>query len=100
MDTATSHTTEEVKQGFSNLKTNVKFIEGGMTPLSSIHGHSHVNKLFKDGMKILPNGLTRAKFSIQNPVKEKEHPYKQYQITLSSRDLQSGKEILIIFIPG
>ena len=50
MDTATYHSTEEVKQGFSNLKTNVKFIEGVMTPLLQVMD-TRVKNTFKDGMK-------------------------------------------------
>ena len=50
MDAATSHTTKEFKQGFSNLKTNVKFIEGGLTPHLRFMD-THVNKPFKGGVK-------------------------------------------------
>ena len=50
MDPATSHPTEEVKQGFSNLKTNVKFIKGGLAPLLQFMD-TRVNKPFKVEMK-------------------------------------------------
>ena len=50
MDTATSHTTKEFKQDFSNLKTKVKFIEGGLTPLPQFMD-THVNKPFNGGVK-------------------------------------------------
>ena len=50
MDTAASHTVEVVKTELTKLNTNIKFIEGGMTPLLQVMD-THVNKTFKDILK-------------------------------------------------
>ena len=50
MDTAASHTVEVVKTELTKLNTNIKFIEGGMTPLLQVMD-THVNKSFKNILK-------------------------------------------------
>ena len=50
MDTEISHIGDAVGSGFQNLKTDAKYIDGGMTPLLQFLDF-HVNKSFKDRLK-------------------------------------------------
>ena len=50
MDSTKNHLGDEVEQTFTGVKSSIKIIHGGMTPLVQFQD-THVNKPFKDIMK-------------------------------------------------
>ena len=50
MDSTKNHLGDEVEQTFTGVKSSIKIIHGGMTPLVQFRD-THVNKPFKDILK-------------------------------------------------
>ena len=100
MDTATS-------QGFSILKTNVKFIEGDVTPLLRFMD-TYVNKSFKDGVKSkwakwIEEGEVEYAKSGKREIASYEEIVKCVANNIKlpyPHGICRVEEILIIFIPG